>query len=123
MENIEKSLSSSVLGEVKKSRSKSSSSSSGDRNDKLRKEIQRKEKHINQLKKQLEESKHSRKMHRNPESSLGPQMSEIMVNQKDDLHSKNEILVHSGTVKIILLITKQLELRHFPNLVNMVLHP
>ena len=123
MENIEKSLSSSVLGEVKKSRSKSSSSSSGDRNDKLRKEIQRKEKHINQLKKQLEESKHSRKMHEYPESSLGPQMSEIMVNQKDDLHSKNESLVHSGTVNIILLITKQLELRHFPSLVNMVLHP
>ena len=32
-------------------------------------------------------------------------------------------LVHSGTVSIILLIPKQLELRHFPSLVNMVLHP
>ena len=82
MEDIEKSLSSSVLSAVKKSKSKSSSSSSGDRSDRLRKEIQRKDKHINQLKKQLEESKHSRKMHGYPESSLGPQMSELMVNQK-----------------------------------------
>ena len=100
MVNIEKSLLSSVLGELKKSKSKSSSSSSGDRSDRLRKEIQKKDKHINQLKKQIEESKHSRKMHGYPESSLGPQMSEIMVNQKDDLHSKNESLVQSGTVKI-----------------------
>ena len=96
MENIEKSLSSSVLGEVKKSRSKSSSSSSGDRNDKLRKEIQRKEKHINQLKKQLEESKHSSKMQGYPESSLEPQMSKLMVNQKMISIQRTK----SGTVKI-----------------------